>query len=160
MPGTDQRLQSDEERDARRGSVSAHASEQLCQQRGELSQMLGVGLGHDRLLLGLDAVGDLPVASLAARTDMHQHPAAISRVRRPVYEVVGDHPVDRARQARRRGQGILGDLGHRVRVSVCEERDRAPLLDGEALSLQDPSKLPRDVPLGVTKQLRELLDHR
>jgi hypothetical protein len=97
---------------------------------------------------------------LAPGRDVHQHAPPVARVGLSVGEVVRDHAIDQPGERRGGEQRELGDLRHRVALSVGEQLERPPLLDAAAPIGEDPAELLGDAVLCLAQHLGELLDGR
>ena len=76
------------------------------------------------------------MAAAAAR-EVDEDPAAVARIGLPVHEVVGHHPVDQPREARRRQLRELREVGHAMAVAAGEQGEHAPALDAALVVRED-----------------------
>ena len=92
-----------------------------------------------------------------APRDVDKHAAPVARVGLPVDEIVGDHPVDQAGEARGRKLRELRELRHPVTVAAREQREGAPALDGAVVMGEDMREAAGDAALSIAEQEHDCL---
>lgn len=115
--------------------------------------------------VALDDVGFLPAGKrtealgkdLSAIGQMHQHPPAIVGILHPIDERIGDHPIDHLGQGRMVEKNGVGEIAHRMALTIGEDHQDAPLLDGDSFFAESGFEVPIYFPIGLSKQISEVI---